>query len=477
MSTQAMSIGGAKPATASAFHTAFIVAWLFCLLFYFMEYAVRSAPSVMLPELTTAFGLNTVGLSSLIGLYYYSYAAFAIVAGASVDRWGAKYTIPAGLLILAVGTAMFAVNVGWIAGVGRFLQGAGAAFAFVAAVYLAARGLPARYLATAVGITQCLGMLGGAAGQFVVAPLIHGPLEWQQFWVYAGAVTLLIAVAMVIVTPREHLSQGSNASIWTTFAPYKTVLTNPQSYLCGLCGGLLFLPTTVGAMTWGVSFLQEGWHVAYTPAVDRAAAVAIGWVFGCPILGYVADRIGGARGRGLDAPGDPGDLLPAARDVSSIPARLPAWLRVRRRDDPLFDHQGGEPGSCEGQRHRCDELPGLCDDRIGGARDRLVDAKARGRRGVDGGCLRHGRQRLCRGDCCSCVPHALSEGNRVGRSQGALIRCRRDEPVRSHPMTVRDLLDFQELMLCACVRNAMTFATLPCHFAQEMRRIRVRSTR
>ncbi|MFZ1093984.1 MAG: MFS transporter [Xanthobacteraceae bacterium] len=292
MSTQAMSIGGAKPATASAFHTAFIVAWLFCLLFYFMEYAVRSAPSVMLPELTTAFGLNTVGLSSLIGLYYYSYAAFAIVAGASVDRWGAKYTIPAGLLILAVGTAMFAVNVGWIAGVGRFLQGAGAAFAFVAAVYLAARGLPARYLATAVGITQCLGMLGGAAGQFVVAPLIHGPLVWQQFWVYAGAVTLLIAVAMVIVTPREHLSQGSNASIWTTFAPYKTVLTNPQSYLCGLCGGLLFLPTTVGAMTWGVSFLQEGWHVAYTPAVDRAAAVAIGWVFGCPIVGYVADRIG-----------------------------------------------------------------------------------------------------------------------------------------------------------------------------------------
>ena len=292
MSTQAMSIGGAKPATASAFHTAFIVAWLFCLLFYFMEYAVRSAPSVMLPELTTAFGLNTVGLSSLIGLYYYSYAAFAIVAGASVDRWGAKYTIPAGLLILAVGTAMFAVNVGWIAGMGRFLQGAGAAFAFVAAVYLAARGLPARYLATAVGITQCLGMLGGAAGQFVVAPLIHGPLVWQQFWVYAGAVTLLIAVAMVIVTPREHLSQGSNASIWTTFAPYKTVLTNPQSYLCGLCGGLLFLPTTVGAMTWGVSFLQEGWQVAYTPAVDRAAAVAIGWVFGCPIVGYVADRIG-----------------------------------------------------------------------------------------------------------------------------------------------------------------------------------------
>src|SRR5262249_24115952 len=116
--------------------------------------------------------------------------------------------------------------------------------------------------------------------------------EWQQFWVYSGVVTLVIAVAMFIATPQEDLPQGSSTSIWTTFAPYKTVLANPQSWLCGLCGGLLFLPTTVGAMTWGVSFLQEGWHVAYPQAVDRAAAVAMGWVFGCPILGYITDRIG-----------------------------------------------------------------------------------------------------------------------------------------------------------------------------------------
>ena len=205
MSTQTMPSGGAKPADASAFQTAFIIAWLFCLLFYFMEYAVRSAPSVMLPELRTAFGLNTAGLSSLIGLYYYSYAAFAIVAGASVDRWGAKYTIPAGVLILAAGTAMFGVNVSWIA--------------------------PA---------------WGGSCR----APV-----------------------------PRSRLSQrfisrlGDSQRVW-------------------LVGGLLFLPTTVFAMTWGVSFLPEGWQLDYPQAVDRAASVAMGWVFGCPLLGYIADHIG-----------------------------------------------------------------------------------------------------------------------------------------------------------------------------------------
>ena len=297
MFTQAIAIREPKPAKASDFHAAFVVAWAFCLLFYFMEYAVRSAPSVMLPELTSAFGLSTTGLSSLIGLYYYTYAIFAVIAGASVDRWGGKYTVPFGVLLLAVGTAMFALGGEGTAAVGRLLQGAGAAYAFVAAVYLAAHGLPARYLATAIGITQCIGMLGGSAGQFVTAPLIHGPIAWEELWIYAGLVTLLIAVAMYAVTPREKepaapQSAASKAGLWSTFAPYKVVLTNPQSYLCGLIGGLLFLPTTVGAMTWGVSFLEHGWHVDYAQAVDRAAMVAIGWVFGCPILGYVADRIG-----------------------------------------------------------------------------------------------------------------------------------------------------------------------------------------
>src|SRR5258706_12911694 len=110
MSTQAIDIHESKRARTSEFHASFIVAWAFCLLFYFMEYAVRSAPSVMLPELTSAFSLSTTGLSSLIGLYYYTYAIFAVIAGASVDRWGGKYTVPFGVLLLAVGTAMFAIG-------------------------------------------------------------------------------------------------------------------------------------------------------------------------------------------------------------------------------------------------------------------------------------------------------------------------------------------------------------------------------
>lgn len=283
-----------KPAPATSdFHPVFIAAWLLCAVFYFVQYALRSAPGVMVPELTSAWGLNALGLSALLGMYYYTYAAFAIIAGASLDRYGAKWTIPIGLACLAIGTVMFGWGTVTEAQVGRLLQGAGSAFSFVGAVYLASHGFPARLLATAVGATQMFGMLGGAAGQFAVSPLIHGVITWQNFWIYSGIVVAVLAVVTWIATPSEpDRSPVGRGTILQMFAPYGTVLSNPQSYLCGFCAGLLFLPTTVGDMIWGVPLLQLGFGVEHATAVNRVAMVPLGWVFGAPALGYLADRMG-----------------------------------------------------------------------------------------------------------------------------------------------------------------------------------------
>jgi len=272
----------------------FIVAWAFCLLFYFGQYALRSAPGVMVPELTTQFGLTALGVSSLIGLYYYTYSTFAIIAGASLDRLGPKYVIPAGIVVAAIGSILFGMGTTVSAESGRLLQGAGSAFAFTGAVYLASHGFKGRYLATAIGFTQMFGMMGGSAGQFAVGPMIHGVISWQQFWLFAGVALLAVAVVVVIATPGGHDARpaGADTSLLSMFKPYKIVLTNPQSYLCGFTAGLLFLPTTIGDMIWGVPFLRDGMGIPYAEAVNRATMVPLGWVIGCPLLGYLADRIG-----------------------------------------------------------------------------------------------------------------------------------------------------------------------------------------
>jgi MFS family permease len=70
------------------------------------------------------------------------------------------------------------------------------------------------------------------------------------------------------------------------------VFRNPQSILCGLIAGLMFLPTTIFDMVWGVRFLQEAHDVPYSMAVLRSATVPFGWIIGCPLLGMLSDRIG-----------------------------------------------------------------------------------------------------------------------------------------------------------------------------------------
>src|SRR5258708_40289150 len=69
-SAEAIRPPSAPPAQAQASSHArlFIVAWAATTIFYLLEYMIRSAPAVMIPELSSAFGTNPVGLSSILGL-------------------------------------------------------------------------------------------------------------------------------------------------------------------------------------------------------------------------------------------------------------------------------------------------------------------------------------------------------------------------------------------------------------------------
>jgi sugar phosphate permease len=70
------------------------------------------------------------------------------------------------------------------------------------------------------------------------------------------------------------------------------VFRNPQSLLCGAIAGLLFIPTTILDMTWGVRYLQDAQSFDYAESVMRSATVPFGWIIGCPLLGFVSDRLG-----------------------------------------------------------------------------------------------------------------------------------------------------------------------------------------
>lgn len=271
-----------------------IGAWLLVAVYYFYQYALRSAPSVMMPQLTEAFGVSALGVSAIVGMFYYGYSPFSLVAGATLDRFGAQKVIPIGAALVGIGALMFSVSNTSTANIGRFLQGAGGSFALIGAAYLINKNFPASMAASFIGMTQMFGMAGGSAGQFAVGPLIKNGLAWNQFWIYTGLVGLVVAVLLLLFLPKEapKPSTGGAGAVATLFSSLGKVFRNPQSYICGFISGLLFIPTTILGMTWGVRFLQEARGREYESAVALAASVPLGWMIGCPLLGFVSDRIG-----------------------------------------------------------------------------------------------------------------------------------------------------------------------------------------
>src|SRR5215470_6817031 len=203
-----------------------VSAWLLVAVYYFYQYALRSAPSVMLPQLTEAFGVNALGVSAIVGMFYYGYSPFSLVAGAAIDRFGAKHIIPIGAALVGVGALLFGTGNVAAANIGRFLQGAGGAFALVGAVYLVTKNFPASMAASFIGATQMFGMAGGSAGQFLVGPIIKQGLPWGQFWIYAGVLGLAIAGCLFAFLPKEASRTGS-AGWASVFGSLKTVFLNP----------------------------------------------------------------------------------------------------------------------------------------------------------------------------------------------------------------------------------------------------------
>lgn len=278
----------------SKFPVTAIGAWLLVAVYYFYQYALRSAPSVMMPELTNAFGVNALGVSAIVGMFYYGYSPFSLVAGASMDRFGAKRVIPIGAAVVGIGALLFGTGNVALANIGRFLQGAGGAFALIGAVYLITKNFPATVAASFIGITQMFGMAGGSAGQFLVGPIIKGGMSWDRFWIYTGCLGLVISAVLLILLPKEipKTTTSGSGALATLFRSLGRVFSNPQSYLCGFISGLLFIPTTILGMTWGVRFLQEARGREYEAAVTLAASIPIGWMIGCPLLGFISDRLG-----------------------------------------------------------------------------------------------------------------------------------------------------------------------------------------
>jgi hypothetical protein len=171
-----MSANKIPASSASIAHQGFIVAWGFCVLFYFAQYALRSAPGVMMPELTSTvvFGLGSSGYAETGRLLqgFGSGAAmipYAVIKEVNPDEVKGSATGAINFLVFTL-SALPAPAYGWLLGdlsggakltLGVFQEASavgmgGIILAIVPAFFLhetGSAGMPAARLMPATGLT------------------------------------------------------------------------------------------------------------------------------------------------------------------------------------------------------------------------------------------------------------------------------------------------------------------------------------
>ncbi len=273
--------------------------WLICglgAMFYTYEYFLRIAPNVMTTQLMTWFKISAGSFGNLVAFYYYAYAPAQLLVGVLMDHYGPRRLLSIACLICAVGSYLFASSHNLIiVGFGRFLMGFGSAFAFVGVLKLATIWLPPERFAMVSGLTSALGTVGAMFGEIGLTVLVED-IGWEKTMVLAAALGVILAIILLLFIrdgsrEAEELDERDALDFKSILLSLWKILTNPQIWINGGIGCLLYLPTTAFAELWGNPFFQSVYGFRAEDSALAISAMFLGFTIGAPINGYISDKI------------------------------------------------------------------------------------------------------------------------------------------------------------------------------------------
>lgn len=273
--------------------------WLICgigAVFYFYEYLLRIAPSVMLPDLMQTYHLSGAQLGNLSAYFYYAYAPMQLIIGILMDRYGPRYLLLLACAACAVGAFIFAGSHNiYFAELSRLLIGFGSAFAFVGALKLATIWLPLERFAAMCGLVSTLGMIGGITGVHLLTKLVvsYGWRTTTNMSAWLGViltiVILLIVRDRVKTKPERHYAYHLELSLKDVFTGLWEALKNPYLVMTSIIGLCLFLALSALTELWGITYLIQAHGLTRNIAGSVSNMVYWGWAIGGPLSGWFSD--------------------------------------------------------------------------------------------------------------------------------------------------------------------------------------------
>ncbi|MES2535423.1 MAG: MFS transporter [Pseudomonadota bacterium] len=171
---------------------------------YLLSYAFRAINAVIAPALQADLHLSNADLGWLSSAYFVSFAALQLPLGIWLDKYGARKTETALLMLAAAGAAIFAMGTSltelWI---GRALIGAGVS-ACLMAPFKAFRQWYAPQRQSQLASWMLVAGTSGALAATIPVAAAMTVVGWRGvFWIMAGLILLSAAAIFFLVGPVE----------------------------------------------------------------------------------------------------------------------------------------------------------------------------------------------------------------------------------------------------------------------------------
>ncbi|MCF6765930.1 MFS transporter [Thiotrichales bacterium 19S3-7] len=271
--------------------------WSLGALFFFIEYFLRVAPSVIHQQLMVEFHIDAFDLGVLSASFYYAYILMQLPVGVVTDRFGPRKMLIFNTALCAVSCVVFAfADTITIAVIARLIMGFSAAFAFVGTLKLCINWFDVKTFALLAGLTQASGMVGAAVGDAPMS-LLFNSIGWRPSMLAFAFLLILLSLVMFFtlknhpVSPYVEEDPEQIRRKSTIVEHLKRTFSYPQLWLNCLFIGLLYGPTAMFAENWGVGYTS----IFHGYDVDKSAflvgLIFIGLAIGCPLAGALADRL------------------------------------------------------------------------------------------------------------------------------------------------------------------------------------------
>lgn len=255
-----------------------LIIWFVAVLYYLYQYILRVSPGVMVDDLMLSFALDANSLGYLVAITTFFYALVQIPVGIVSDLFGARKMILYSLAACIIGVA----TVSWthhlaLAFVGRALIGIGSAAGFICASKVASEWFPPSQKAIWFALTAIMGTLGALLGYAPLAKLTQA-VGWRESLAYLAGLGIVIYVINLTYLKDRRAATTQILTNRQILTQIKGILASRFVWMYALVALGMYLPISVFADLWGVSFLTLKYNL---PIEDAASLLSLAYVGTC----------------------------------------------------------------------------------------------------------------------------------------------------------------------------------------------------